>query len=414
MKIKIELKLITSISLFVAVFFLPLKTTISNFGIILLCITSIASFLKNGIDLNMLRKFRFYLTSTIILYVPFLMGTLYASSYGQAFDELERCVFYLLVPIILLRTDLSRDATLQLIAWALLLGTIACILYLHTENILRFIESGKQFKGLLSYNFTGKRFVAPLKDMHPVYLGSYFVMLLALLWNREFKLKTPLRSVVTILTVLSIVFLNSRIIFICLFIVMLTYGALYYNRVKHYLWIGVVAILVLGVSIKKTYVYNKLVKGSLWELTDNVATEGLDSKKVGDSRMARWKVAMNLIKQKPIFGYGTGTERKRLTEAYRQRGMEVSYEQQFNSHNQYLGYAIDFGVFGLLFLCVFLFTNMTLAIKHRDAGYFTFITIISVCCLTENYLTRNMGVNFVVIFGLIYTAFLKKNKFNKS
>jgi len=362
----------------------------------------------------MLRQYKFYLISPLALYVPFLIGTIYTSSYGQALDELERCVFYLLAPIILLRSDLSQKKTLEVAASALILGSGLCLIYLHTINFTRFFESGTNIKGLLAYNFTGKRFVAPLKDMHPVYLGSYFVMLLAILWNLEHKIKRTLKTVVVLLVLLSIVFLNSRTIFICLFIVILIHGILYYSRVKHYLWIGLVTIMVLGVSIKRTYVYNKLVKGTFWELTDNVATEGLDSKKVGDSRMARWKVAVEVIKQRPVFGHGTGAERECLTEAYQQRSMDVSYEQQFNAHNQYLGYAIDFGVFGLLFLCVFLLINITLAIKHRDMGYFTFIVIISACCLTENYLTRNMGVNFVVIFGLIYTAFLKKKKLKNS
>lgn len=408
MKIKIDLKLITSISLFLAVFFLPLKTTLSNFGIILLSITSVASFFKNGIDLNNLHKFKFYLTSTIILYVPFLMGILYASSYGQAFDELERCVFYLLVPIILLRTDLSRGETLKLAAWALVLGSIICILYLHTENIIRFIESGKQFKSLLSYNFTGKGFVAPLIDMHPVYIGTYLLMAIVLIKGNKININRYLKTLIYVLMLGTILFLASRIIFLATFVVV-TIMFLTQMKLRTQVITVVISLLTLTMAfpiIKNTYVYNKLVKGAIWELGNNVDSSNIDSKKKSDSRMSRWTVSYQIIMEKPFFGHGTGSEQDKLVEGYESEGMKTSEKQKFNAHNQFLGFGIQFGIVGILLLLMYFLINFREAILKLDYLSLSFIIMLFCCCLTENYLIRNMGVNFVAIFG----AILRLNK----
>ena len=391
-------------AVFIAAFFLPLKTTLSNLGLIIAVAISIVSIAMYGGQYNVLKSLRFYLLAPIVLFVPVLLGLLYTDDINEGAGLLGKQIFFLITPLIFLKKDCIQTNYRKWISGGLMLGGLISMIFLHFNNIGNIINDEISLSELnfLGYSYTGLKFVAPLKDMHPVYLGSYYITLLALLWDRKFKLKKYLKVITTIITIVTIVFLNSRIIFLCFFILIFAYGILYYKESRNYIRIGLVVFFILGVFIKKTYVFNKLVKGTVWELTDNVATKGLDTKKVGDSRMARWEVAIDLIKQKPIFGHGTGMERELLTKAYQQKGMNISYENQFNAHNQYLGYAIDYGIFGLFFLLSFIGWNVYLALSKKQLDYFLFIFIISACCLTENFLIRNMGVNFVVIFALIY------------
>lgn len=391
----------------IAAFFLPLKTTLSNLGLIIVVVIAVISFATYGGRFYILKSLRFYFFTSIALIIPVVLGLIYTEDMDEGVELLGKQIFFLIAPLVLLAKDFNPKNYGKWVSKGLILGGLMSMLFLHFNNVVNIFDDKASLSDLqfLGYNYTGLKFVDPLKDMHPVYLGSYYLMLLALLWSKEFKLKGFLKITISILTLISIIFLNSRMIFLCLLVMIIGYGIIYYGRVRYYLWIGLAVLFIVGLFIKETYVFNKLVKGTVWELTDNVATEGLDSKKVGDSRMARWKVAVDLIKQKPIFGYGTGTERELLTEAYRKERMEVSYKNKFNAHNQYLGYAIDYGTFGLFFLVMFFLINLKEAIQQKDIQYFMYIFIITTCCLTENFLIRNMGVNFVVIFGLIYTIY---------
>ncbi|MEH6704810.1 MAG: hypothetical protein V7691_08430, partial [Galbibacter orientalis] len=63
--------------------------------------------------------------------------------------------------------------------------------------------------------------------------------------------------------------------------------------------------------------------------------------------------------------------------------------------------AIDFGLIGFCFLCFFLFGNLYLTNKNKDSTGFLFFLIVAGCCIAENFLIRNMGVNLVVIFAFL-------------
>jgi O-antigen ligase len=145
-----------------------------------------------------------------------------------------------------------------------------------------------------------------------------------------------------------------------------------------------------------------MFSGTYWELTENVASPNTDADVGADSRMSRWKVSVELFTERPFTGHGTGSARDLLVERYRLNNMQASIRQGYDSHNQYLGYAIDYGIIGLVFLASFLFLNMKNAIGRADLPRLLFYLMIASICLTENYLIRNMGINFVALFGALF------------
>jgi O-antigen ligase len=154
--------------------------------------------------------------------------------------------------------------------------------------------------------------------------------------------------------------------------------------------------------LKGTYFYNKLVEGTQWELAVNINKPNTDKDHGADSRMSRWLVSSELIRERPLFGYGTGAGRELLSKAYKGHNMHASIRQGYDSHNQYLGYAINYGLVGFAFLFVFFVINFVAAFRKRDLARFLFFFLIGSLCLTENYLIRNMGINFVALFGSLY------------
>ncbi|MGO3154564.1 MAG: O-antigen ligase family protein, partial [Mesonia sp.] len=247
--------------------------------------------------------------------------------------------------------------------------------------------------------------------MHPIYMGMYFALALSILFFTPIKLPKILKVLAFVIFSLSIIFLASRIIYGVLVLLVLLY--LIHNLSFKTFAVLLTGVLVLGVlgfsTLQKTYLYQKTVKGTLWELQENVGTYNTNQSMRVDSRWSRWQVAVDLIKEKSILGYGGGTENEVLLEEYQRRDMKSSVENEYNAHNQFLGFWLRFGVIGTLLMLVYFFRNAITAFRYQNLLFLSFLTILFWSLMVENVLDRNMGINFVALFGtLFYAEFLAK------
>ncbi|MBC2838237.1 O-antigen ligase [Robiginitalea sp. SC105] len=396
--------LMTSFFLFSAVFFLPLKTGLSNFGIIGLLTTTFFAFYRSG--LRPLRAFRpwIYMGLPWLLFLPLLVGGLYTPFPENLPGQLVKLVFYILLPLVIFRKDLLKNRAKRIAASGMILGAVASATYLLIRNTIEFMDAGVAFRGLLSYQFTGKNFVEPLAEMHPVYLGSYYLFAAVLVWLSDLHLSIRLKWVVTVLLVVAIFFVNSRSILALTALMSFTvvYRLLGRKYVLGAILACIAALLFALPVIRDTYVFKKFSDGTIWELEKNVGISNTDADNPSDSRMSRWLASWEIYIDKPYLGHGTGSARELLLKAYTEKGMDASLRQQYDSHNQFLAYAMEFGVVGILSILSFFLVNLFWALRHGDGLMGTFTFLVFVICLTENYLIRNMGVNFVALWIVIF------------
>jgi len=406
------LSIVTLESIFVATFFLPLKTSLSNIGLIILIATTIISFFKNGINLKGSIA-SFLLFSCTVFFLPLVWGIVYSPEINEAFEELGKYALLGVTPLFLFRKDINAEKFRKHAALGLLIGVIICSLLLLIINFYKFSQSDYPLHWLFNYNFTSNNFIEPLGNMHPIYMGMYFSLALAILLFTKLKINNWFKGIGFLLISLSIIFLASRIIYGILILLILLY-------LLHNLSFKVFAVIVTGVIIlfalifnqlKKTYVFNKTVNGTLWELSDNIGTYNTSNSQKVDSRWSRWLVALEAIKEKPLLGYGGGVENEVLLEKYKEYKMNNSISQEYNAHNQYLGFAIRFGIFGALLLLVYFIKNGVTAFRHQNLLFLSFLTILFWCFMVENILDRNMGINFVAVFGtLFYAEYLNEKR----
>lgn len=78
--------------------------------------------------------------------------------------------------------------------------------------------------------------------------------------------------------------------------------------------------------------------------------------------------------------------------------MEV-LEERFQIHNQYLSYALDFGVFGALFLLFGFVMMMRSALRFRQPLLLAWTLLIALSFVTEHILLRQSGLFFVALWG---------------
>ncbi|WP_394906550.1 O-antigen ligase family protein [uncultured Mesonia sp.] len=404
------LKDLTLICIVVATFFLPIKTSISNIGLIGLVVTTLLSFVLHGFQLKG-KLIYFFLFSPMVFFIPLLWGVTYSPLKQEAFQEISKYIFLGLTPLFLFRKDIPPKLFRNFAAYGLLAGAFISALALIAINIYHYSQSDYPLHWLLNHTFTNFNFTKPLPDMHPIYMGMYMAMALSILLFSKIKIPRLLKFLGFLVFSLCIVFLASRIIYGVYALLILLY--LIHNlSFKTFAALITAAVILLAFSfslLQKTYIYHKTVDGTFWELQDNIGTYNTDNTYKVDSRFSRWKVALELIQDKPILGYGGGTENEVLIEQYTQYNMSNSLERGYNAHNQYIGYVLRFGIFSVLLLLLYFFKNGVSAFKHQNLLFLCFLTILFWCFMVENILDRNMGINFVALFGtLFYAEFLAK------
>ncbi|MGO3690202.1 MAG: O-antigen ligase family protein [Psychroflexus halocasei] len=393
---------ITKLLLFFAVFFLPLKTSLSNIGVIGLLFTHVLSFIFYGInhENKVLKRFLYF--SPFILIVPVILGITYSPLPKEAFNEITKYIFLLIFPVMLFRKDLSNINFHNIIKKSLITGCLLSGLVLLSINFYNFSLQELPITKLFSSHFTGFRFLSPWgENLHPIYVGSYFIMSLSFIFFTELRVHVLLKIASALIIVTSIVFINSRIIFFSLLVLffLLALEKLHWKVFAFTLTTLLIAAILIMPYFKQTYIYNKAVNGTIWELENNIGTHNTDTKTTSDSRMSRWIVGWELFKEKPILGHGSGTENEVLLEKYKENDMKLSVSQSYNAHNQILGYLIRFGLIGALSIIIFFIGNCYIALKQRDLVYISFFVLIGAIFCIENYVDRNMGINFIVLLG---------------
>ncbi|WP_164674799.1 O-antigen ligase family protein [Flagellimonas maritima] len=365
-------------------------------------------------------KWNILLLSTVPLFILHLFGAIYTDYSSDSFHYLEKTISFLLVPLVFIYfCPLELRKIKGMLLKGLFYGSIVSILYLTAFNLYRYFSSQDSLHigyDILGYYHTYIHFTRPI-DQHPTYLGVYY--LTALLFLKHINLKKQIKNLAIILLCLGILLVNSRVVFIGLFILVFFKAlqkALKYIRlkkIKKLVLFTVVfgGILILSINIiSSTYIGDRFINIARFEML--TTPEGkVNSRTHSNPRFSRYISAFKLIKEKPIIGYGVADEYPRLKEQFKKDGLFYAAEEGYNAHNQFIGFAIRFGAIGLLVLSFFLISNIRLAIVTKEFNYALLGLIITCVSLTENYFDRNFGITFIAMFFTVflYSIFPKKH-----
>lgn len=201
--------------------------------------------------------------------------------------------------------------------------------------------------------------------------------------NRPLKIKF-LMGGITLLFIMFLLFFKSKAA-----IFVLTLIISYYSLIK--LKLNKLIILLLSISfIILIVIFNQY----FLELY----------LKAIDFRSRIWIEGVQLIRENPVFGYGTLNEHLRLNENHFLSGNYDFLDSYYNSHNQYLTFLIKFGFIGLaLIATTFILPFFKLKNKLKEE-YFMFLLIVGFMALIESIYNRHHGIVFCTIFLYYYSS----------
>lgn len=345
------------------------------------------------------------------VYLLGFVGMLYTHDKAAAWDLAGRQSAILIWPILLTLTNfpLAQYTERLLRFFAVVCVATILILYVDAFRIIAFYQM--PLKNIVSQAFMNHQFSLPI-GIHATYISLYaalsFVVLLHGLFNTRGKAKQLLYVMGMAILAAGLLQLSSRAVCIALLVIVNTvfpWMAIKGKKRWWFLTTSLLLTLAAGLFINNTAAFKTRY---FTELKQDVSNRNKVDYDITEPRVERWKLAWQLVQQKPLIGHGSGSELRLLKDAYFEHKLYSSYLNEFNAHNQYLSILIKTGFAGLLVFLSVLGYCTWVAIRSRQLFFVSFLLLIIIVSVGENILDVNKGIFFYCFFMSLFCCYRLK------
>jgi O-antigen ligase len=342
----------------------------------------------------------------VLFYLTYLLGMLWTSNKEAGWFDLEIKLSLILFPFLLCNNEKSPLKTEE--KGVLLYFAIGCLVSLFLNEvfaILRYSET----RDIHEFFYTSFS-----QNHHPSYLALFFTLGVAILLEMAISRdkingfsKIVLYTGALILS-LGIIQLSSKAGIIGLIMVIIIITIFHSSRAKKTFnsWVFMlVSITMLGSSI---FVMKPVLKRFIAAETSlKQESKQTNSKGSTFQRLEVWRSSINVIKEHPFAGVGTGDVKDALLKEYKAHSYEQAYKLKLNSHNQFLQTSIALGIGGLIIFMALLLIAIYNAIRQKNIIFIIFLSLSAFHFLFESMLERQAGL---VFFAFFYCFLMIKSK----
>lgn len=390
-------------SLYALAFALPFYKKATPILIIVFLVTS----LING-NYRFKNKGKNILLFTV-LYVAYLIGLLYSENLKYGLSDMETKLSIFIFPIAFFISKIDFKAILDnVLKWFVIGLTISCIICLG-EGIYQFVISGNE-----SELFYSKLSIFHHASYYSMYVNLGLIIVYYQYFKKESLIKLDGVKMVLLSVFLSIVILllSSKMGIISMLITQLAVVIYWVVKYKSY-FKSLLVILVFIAGIAITYSSSYTFKVRMDEFITTLKSDEASKKSTTGVRIYAWQTAIDLIKEKPLIGYGTGDVKNVLIDEYIKKDLTVLAKKELNPHNQFLQTAIALGCIGFLILILSFVLPLIHSIKRQFYIYAFFIGLFLLNNLTESMLETQSGVIFYGFFNALFFVSYFDNSKNK-
>lgn len=343
------------------------------------------------------------------LYLLNLVSILYSSDKPEGTNLAVRQLGILLFPLLFALSHFNFAKYRMQLICTFGFSCVITVIYLYFDALRTILIFKLPVSSLFTANFMNHNFSLPV-GIHATYLSMYIafsiIAFLFILLKKQPVGQKWMYIVACIILFTGLIQLSSRAAFIAFLIVVnLAFPCLLFRgrkRVNLFLITSFISaavfLLIYNVDSFKTRYVSELKT----DLTDHVKL--IENT---EPRVARWEAILDLVKQSPFIGYGSGSETKLLKEKYFNKGLYISYINEFNTHNQYLAVLLKTGIIGLLLFLFILYFGYANALRGNDLLLMGFMIMITVVSFSENVLDLNKGIFF---YGFFFSLLLMQDR----
>ncbi|HWD89951.1 MAG TPA: O-antigen ligase family protein [Mucilaginibacter sp.] len=374
---------------------LPFDRFYSHLVFISLCIHTLIHFNKLVIKPIFTKR-------TLVLQSVFwvtVISTIYASNKNWALNEWGLDITILLMPLLLCINpiDLKRYRPQLLMVFAVSQAATIVYLYINAITTIRFY--GMPLSALFSPAFTNHNFAQPI-DMHATFFSMQIAIALIYVISalmKEGKMTNRIvYAIVSLILLAGIIQLSSKSVIIALFLTISIALPIFSLQGAHrvrFISIAASSAVIVFIILCNIRAFRDRY---ITELKEDFSTARPNQRV--ESRVLRWQLAADLIRQKPIIGHGAGSEIPLLQDQYFAKKYYTSYVHRLNAHNEYMSVLIKSGIWGLAVYIVTLIYGFRLAARKKDVVFFGFMLLLAMVSLSENILDVDKGVMFYSFF----------------
>jgi O-antigen ligase len=241
-------------------------------------------------------------------------------------------------------------------------------------------------------------------DLNAIYLSLYccfsIVILIYYFFISPGKKIFQTRILVLLLCMIlaiSIILLSAKMVIAILALVIISL-LLYIGLIKGQLLKSAVLILMISVAGVVAIGQIHYVR---WRIGVTLLKkyEGAEDNQNGLAvRQMLWQSAVELIKQRPILGFGIQSAETKLLEKYEEKNFEYGLAQRYNAHNTYLQVTLHCGMVGLIILLLLLAVTIRRVFTQKNFFLFFLLLIILPQSITESMFEVQKGIVFFVTF----------------
>lgn len=337
-------------------------------------------------------RYKLLFISTLVLFILTFFSFLFTEDFEMGIKRGETRLSFCLIPMLLVAVDYRIiKFILQFFYKGLVLGSVISGVFLILAMVYR-LESNPDIE-FFGYFNTHHVYSGPL-SIHATYLSLYYLSSICILHfdKKIIPINILLRSFITLLIFFNILMLSSRVIILA--------GApiLAYSLLRDY---GLRVKLTVLVIVLTTFLTAVLYSSDSFLMSrfKQIENELLGSSQQGSElRFSRWDVALDVVKSKPLFGYGLGMEKDVLEAGYKKNGLIDSSRYRYDSHNQILSTLITAGVIGFSILCLFFIRLLSFFYLKKNWFNLLFLFLIISLCFVETTFNVNTFTTFFAFF----------------
>ena len=379
-----------------AILVLPSGEKICNLLLAMAIVAGFISGIREGELLNRLRKNQSILLPIIIISVIYLVA-LSTSNGNPGSIRLLKIKFGLPMTLmaVALNTNNKKELRIQFIA--LLTGVIISV-FTHLGWAFMLVDAVE----VKSKLFSTPRFYlesSVFSRVHHSYLSVFYLLSLTSMYFLKDSLSLRKIDVFffNLLILLGLLSAFSRATILALLIILCYYA---FKKIFSLMRISIGPVVRIITVLLLATTLLLIVFSDFETLSADIQISGLST------RVDIWDLASDLIKQKPLTGWGPGAYSDALKLGNQFSSFNSNTWVTLNSHNQFLETSGMFGLLTALALAFFLFYPAGLKkLRHIQIDFILTVAIIfSTVFLFESFLNRNLGI---LVFGLSYGLLIK-------
>ena len=329
----------------------------------------------------------------ILYYIILLLGMLWTENDSFGLSKLENKLSFLLIPILLAIShfSISRKQFMNVLLFSLLLSLLINYgLALHTSFTL---AKSSVYDTLISANFS--------QLMHRSYYCNYLIIGCIVILDRMFK-KEAIGLYLILFSLFSIgvfqTLAKSGILTYFLLIPAFLFWQLLktkqYRSILICLSGFVISIALLAKIDNPIKTRFQLIPAAL----KNFESKNNPSIESNTSRLLMWSTSIDVFKEFPFAGVGTGDYDDVLTKKNESYGNSGVAMHRYNSHNQFLNTMVQLGLLGLVVLIMLFLNGFKMAYQQKNIiGLFT-LSCFFLNFLFESFIESQAGI---ILFCLL-------------